>query len=60
MIQMRENVRKYAELFLPVRSMGRGTDRRLVEGPLRLAAFGPSIAPLARHLPEAALQGGYA
>ena len=59
MIQMRENVRKYAELFLPVRSMGRGTDRRLVEG-LRaiLTSFGPSVVHSARHLPEASLQGG--
>ncbi len=64
MIPMGENVRKYAELFLLVRSTGRGTIRRMVEGasaqrslrsrPLRHAFAKAS----ARHLPKASLQGG--
>ena len=59
MIPMGENVQKYAELFLLVRSTGRGTIRRMVEGPRAvLTSFGPSVAHSARHLPKASPQGG--
>ncbi|AMO71488.1 hypothetical protein AZE99_06145 [Sphingorhabdus sp. M41] len=58
---MGENVQKYAELFLLVRSTGRGTIRRMVEGLCAiLTSFGPSVAHSARHLPKASLQGGCA
>ncbi len=56
---MGENVQKYAELFLLVRSTGRGTIRRMVEGHRAiLTSFGPSVVHSARHLPRASLQGG--
>ena len=56
---MGDNVPKNAELFLLVRSTGRGTIRRMVEGPRAvLTSFGPSVAHSARHLPKASLQGG--
>jgi len=45
--------------FPPCAKHGEG-DREAVEGPRAiLTAFGPSVTPSARHLPKAALQGGY-
>jgi len=64
MIEMGAFLQNCAVYFLPMRSMGRGTNRRLVEGasaqrslrsrPLRHAFAKAS----ARHLPKASLQGG--
>jgi hypothetical protein len=46
--------------ILSAQSGGRGTARSVVEGQCaNLTSFGPSVTPLARHLPKAALQGGY-
>ena len=43
----------------PCAKHGKG-DREAVEGQCAiLTAFGPSVTPSARHLPKAALQGGY-
>ena len=61
---MGDNVQTCASYFLPVLRTGRGTNRRLVEGPCGiLTSFGPSVIRLrqgfgGRHLPKASLLGG--